>query len=138
MSSTEYHYPVVGRKGAGTGIIDRLSIEKLQTEQPRQFALFILAFLAIQQRPLPSSNIFGVSLPEVVVPAASFMEIAAIHGKPYHEWPGDHNKDTSTDYNATDKKDTNPVPSRFGGMSVISTTVSRLTIYFERLLQVSL
>ncbi|KAG1751812.1 common central domain of tyrosinase-domain-containing protein [Suillus lakei] len=106
MSSAEYHYPVIGRKGTG-GIFDRLPIETLQKDHPYQFALFILAFSAIQQRP---------DAPQVVEePAATFMEIASIHGKPYIEWAGDRNKDISADYSATDKKDTNPVPSRFGG-----------------------
>lgn len=105
-SSTEYHYPVIGRKGTG-GIFDRLSIQTLEKDHPYQFALFILAFNAIQQRS---------DAPQVVEePAATFMEIASIHGKPYVEWAGDRNKDISADYSATDKKDTNPVPSRFGG-----------------------
>ncbi|KAG1751810.1 common central domain of tyrosinase-domain-containing protein [Suillus lakei] len=106
MSSAEYHYPVIGRKGTG-GIFDRLPIETLQKDHPYQFALFILAFSAIQQR---------LDAPQVIEePAATFMEIASIHGKPYAEWAGDRNKDISADYSATDKKDTNPVPSRFGG-----------------------
>ncbi|KAG2135388.1 common central domain of tyrosinase-domain-containing protein [Suillus bovinus] len=106
MNSVEYHYPVIGRKGTG-GVFDRLPIETLQKEYPYQFALFILAFSAIQQRS---------DAPQVVEePAATFMEIASIHGKPYVEWAGDRNKDISADYSATDKKDTNPVPSRFGG-----------------------
>lgn len=107
MSSlVEYHYPVVGRKGTG-GIFDRLPIQTLEKDHPYQFALFILAFIAIQQRP---------DAPHVVKePAATFMEIASIHGKPYIGWAGDRNTDISADYSATDKKDTNPVPSRFGG-----------------------
>ncbi|KAG1816855.1 common central domain of tyrosinase-domain-containing protein [Suillus subaureus] len=104
MSSVEYHYPVIGRKGTG-GIFHRLPIQTLQKDQPYQFALFILAFSAIQQRS---------DTPDIE-PAATFTEIASIHGKPYVEWAGDRNKDTSADYSATDKKDINPVPSRFGG-----------------------
>ncbi|KAG1857734.1 common central domain of tyrosinase-domain-containing protein [Suillus subalutaceus] len=104
MSSVEYHYPVIGRKGTG-GVFDRLPIQTLGKDQPYQFALFILAFSAIQQR----------SDAPHIEPAATFMEIASIHGKPYVEWAGDRNKDTSADYSPTDKKDTNPVPSRFGG-----------------------
>ncbi|KAG1718300.1 common central domain of tyrosinase-domain-containing protein [Suillus occidentalis] len=105
-SSTEYHYPVIGRRGTG-GIFDRLPIQALEKDHPYQFALFILAFNAIQQRS---------DAPHVVEePAATFMEIASIHGKPYVEWAGDRNKDISADYSPTDKKDTNPVPSRFGG-----------------------
>ncbi|KAG2143655.1 common central domain of tyrosinase-domain-containing protein [Suillus clintonianus] len=106
MSSAEYHYPVIGRKGT-RGVFDRLPIQTLQKDHPHQFTLFILAFNAIQQR----SDGFEV----VEEPAATFMEIASIHGKPYVEWAGDRNKDISADYSATDKKDTNPVPSRFGG-----------------------
>ncbi|KAG1810849.1 common central domain of tyrosinase-domain-containing protein [Suillus subaureus] len=106
MSSIEYHYPVIGRKGTG-GVFDRLPIETLEKDHPYQFALFILAFAVIQQRP---------DAPQVVgEPAGTFMEIASIHGRPFIEWAGDRNKNTSTDYSATDKKDTNPVPARFGG-----------------------
>ncbi|KAG2111280.1 uncharacterized protein F5147DRAFT_744943 [Suillus discolor] len=73
MSSVEYHYPVIGRKGTG-GIFDRLPIQTLEKDHPYQFALFILAFNAIQQRS---------DAPHVVKePAATFMEIASIHGKP--------------------------------------------------------
>jgi tyrosinase len=111
MSSTEYHYPVVGRKGTG-GAFDRFPIETLQKDHPYQFALFILAFTAVQQRP--------EALHVVEEPAATFMEIGSIHGKPYTEWAGDRNKDTSADYSPKDKKDTNPVPSRFGGTPVVS------------------
>lgn len=128
-SSTEYHYPVIGRRGTG-GIFDRLPIQALEKDHPYQFALFILAFNAIQQRS---------DAPHVVKePAATFMEIASIHGKPYVEWAGDRNKDISADYSATDKKDTNPVPSRFGGIVIVSAVVPHsLTILFNRLLQVS-
>ncbi|KAG1750495.1 common central domain of tyrosinase-domain-containing protein [Suillus paluster] len=104
--STEYHYPVIGRKGTG-GVFDRFSIQELEKDHPYQFALFILAFTAVQQRP--------EALQVVEEPAATFMEIGSIHGRPYVEWAGDRNKDASADYSATDKKDTNPVPSRFGG-----------------------
>jgi tyrosinase len=127
MSSVEYHYPVIGRKGTG-GIFDRLPIQTLQKDQPYQFALFILAFSAIQQR----SNAPHIE------PASTFMEIASIHGKPYVEWAGDRNKDTSADYNAKDKKDTQPLPPRFGGMAIISIVADQnLTILCDRLLQVS-
>ncbi|KAG1881362.1 common central domain of tyrosinase-domain-containing protein [Suillus tomentosus] len=96
MNSVEYHYPVIGRKCTG-GIFDRLPIQTLEKDHPHQFALF-LAFNAIQQRS---------DAPHVVKrPAATFMETASIHGKPYVEW--------AADYSSTDKKDTNPVPSRFG------------------------
>ncbi|KAG0692058.1 common central domain of tyrosinase-domain-containing protein [Suillus ampliporus] len=106
MSAVEYHYPVIGRKGTG-GAFDRFSIQQLAKDHPYQFALFILAFTAVQQRPEAHQVIEE--------PAATYMEIAGIHGKPYVEWAGDRNKDVSADYSATDKKDTNPVPSRFGG-----------------------
>ncbi|OAX41795.1 Di-copper centre-containing protein [Rhizopogon vinicolor AM-OR11-026] len=106
MSSSEHHYPVVGRKGTG-GAFNRFPIQTLEKDHPYQFALFILAFTAIQQRP--------DALKVLEEPAASYMEIASIHGKPYVEWAGDRNKDISADYSPTDKKDTNPVPSRFGG-----------------------
>ncbi|KAG1897281.1 common central domain of tyrosinase-domain-containing protein [Suillus fuscotomentosus] len=121
MSSIEYHYPVIGRKGTG-GIFDRLPIQTLEKDHPYQFALFILAFNAIQQRS---------DAPQVVEePAATFMEIASIHGRPYVEWAGDRNKDISADYSANDKKDTNPVPSRFGGMAIASAVVLySLTIF---------
>jgi tyrosinase len=111
MSSTENHYPVIGRKGTG-GVFDRFSIQTLEKDHPYQFALFILAFTAVQQRP--------EALKVIEEPAASFMEIGSIHGKPYVEWAGDRNKDTSADYSATDKKDTDPVPSRFGGTQAVS------------------
>ena len=112
--ATEYYYPVVGRKATG-GIFHRLPIETLQKDHPYQFALFILAFIAIQQRPDASQVVEQL--------AATYTEIASIHGKPYVEWAGDHSKDTSADYSANDKKDTNPVPSRFGGISVVSILV---------------
>ena len=115
-SSFDNYYPVIGRKGTG-GVFVRLPIQMLEKDPPYQFALFILAFTAVQQRP---------EAPEVVEePAATFMEIASIHGKPYVEWAGDRNKDTSADYNVKDKKDINPVPSRFGGMPTISIVTPR-------------
>lgn len=107
MNPVEYHYPVIGRKGTG-GVFDRLPTETLEKDHPYQFALFILAFAAIQQRP----DAFQV----MEEPAGTFMEIASIHGRPFIEWAGDRNNDTSTDYSATDKKDTDPVPARFGGI----------------------
>ncbi|KAG1899611.1 common central domain of tyrosinase-domain-containing protein [Suillus fuscotomentosus] len=106
MNTVEYHYPVIGRKGTG-GVFDRLPIETLEKDHPYQFALFILAFAAIQQRP--------DALQVMEEPAGTFMEIASIHGRPFIEWAGDRNNDTSTDYSATDKKDTDPVPARFRG-----------------------
>ena len=59
--------------------------------------------------------ISSLELPEISQPvAANFFNIAAIHGKPYAEWLGD-NKAYETDYSANNKRDTLPVPSRFGG-----------------------
>ncbi|GJE90071.1 di-copper centre-containing protein [Phanerochaete sordida] len=103
--SLENLYPVTGRKG--TGVHDRLEIEDLQTEQPKQFTLFILAFLALQGR---GKAFEGLNIP----PAARFTEIAGIHGLPFTEWIGDRTKNDS-DFNRKDPKDSQPVPSRFGG-----------------------
>ncbi|KAG2125794.1 common central domain of tyrosinase-domain-containing protein [Suillus clintonianus] len=101
MSTAEYHYPVIGRKGTGC-TLDRLPIETLQKDHPHQFALFILAYTAIQQRP---------DAPQVIEePAATFTEIASIHGRPFIEWAGDRNKDTSTDFDDADR-----TTARFGG-----------------------
>ncbi|GJE90072.1 di-copper centre-containing protein [Phanerochaete sordida] len=101
------NYLIVGRKG--TGVHDRLEIEDLQTTQPEQFTLFILAFLALQDRGIPVDSP-GLAIP----PAAHFTEIAGIHGLPFKEWIGDLAKDQSN-FSAKDPKDTQPVPSRFGG-----------------------
>ena len=118
------YYPVVGRKDTGV-VRDRLSIEKLQSDHPEQFTLFVLAYLQIQGRPLPI-NTLPVELADIegpiplppgsgVIPT-TFFDIGSIHGKPYQPWPGEP-KRVRTDFDYNDPKDTMPVPSRFGGTS---------------------
>lgn len=112
-TATNSFYPISGRSDTGV-VAPRLSIEELELKD-EQFTLFILSFLIIQDR--------GGSLGSGPVPippgtgaaAATFYNIAAIHGKPYGRWPGDH-KEYRTDFDGKDPKDTDPVPSRFGGM----------------------
>ncbi|GJE90067.1 di-copper centre-containing protein [Phanerochaete sordida] len=99
------NYLITGRKG--TGVHDRLEIEDLQSKQPQQFTLFILAFLALQGR---GDAYEGINIP----PAARFPEIAGIHGLPFSQWSGDPAKKKS-DFDPEDPKDSQPVPSRFGG-----------------------
>ncbi|KAG2100431.1 uncharacterized protein F5147DRAFT_582046, partial [Suillus discolor] len=101
-------YPVIGRKDT-RGVFDCLPIETSEKDHPYQFALFILAFATIQQHP---------DAPKVMEePACIFMEIASIHGRLFIEWAGDCNfKDTSSDYSAADKKDTNLISTRFRGI----------------------
>lgn len=113
MDTATKPYYVTGRNDTGV-VAPRLSIEELQLKD-EQFTLFILSFLIIQDRkdslmsgPLPIPPGTGVA-------AATFFNIAAIHGKPYGRWPGDH-KEYRSDFDANDPKDTEPVPSRFGGM----------------------
>ncbi|KAK7032422.1 hypothetical protein VNI00_013170 [Paramarasmius palmivorus] len=100
-------YLITGRKDCGT--FDRLEIEELQ-KIPKQFSLFILAFLALQGRPLEGSSLGS----NEVHPAAQFPEIAGIHGLPYTPWIGDP-RYAKSDFDLKDAKDTHPVPSRFGG-----------------------
>ncbi|KAI6142105.1 common central domain of tyrosinase-domain-containing protein [Pisolithus tinctorius] len=97
-----YWYSVVGRKDTGA-VFDRIPIEVMQRNYPRQFTLFVLSYAAIQGDHNP--------------PASTYMEIAGIHGKPYREWAGDHKKEEqkASDFDYEDRKDTLPVPSRFGG-----------------------
>lgn len=119
-------YPIVGRKG--TGLHDRLPIETLQKDHPYQFTLFILSFLVLQDRGsilqknsdlnLSSSGPLPIPPGSGAAPSA-FLNIAGIHGKPYQAWPGDCDSQAA-DFNASDPKDTNPVPSRFGGMRNVS------------------
>lgn len=113
MDTAAKPYYISGRSDTGV-VAPRLSIEELQLKD-EQFTLFILSFLIIQDRkdsiapgPLPIPPGTGVA-------AATFFNIAAIHGKPYTRWPGDL-KEYRTDFDGTDPKDTEPVPSRFGGM----------------------
>ena len=109
--SSETFYPVTGRSDTGKVAL-RLSIEELQTKD-EQFALFIVSLLMIQGRLDAISFLQLQNVPQPPV-AADFYNIAAIHGKPYSEWLGD-NKAYETDYSANNKRDTLPVPSRFGG-----------------------
>ncbi|KAI6137197.1 hypothetical protein F5141DRAFT_1079364 [Pisolithus sp. B1] len=78
-----YYYPVVGRKSTGA-VFDRISIEDMQQNHPHQFTLFILGFAATQGIHHPRDGGF-----QPVPPAASYMEIAGIHGRPYREYAGD-------------------------------------------------
>ncbi|KAI6165504.1 common central domain of tyrosinase-domain-containing protein [Pisolithus thermaeus] len=95
-----YYYPVVGRKSTGA------------QNHPHQFTLFILGFAAIQGIHHPRDGGF-----QPVPPAASYMEIAGIHGRPYREYAGDRKmpEQKAADYDPADPKDTLPIPSRFGG-----------------------
>ncbi|KAI6108747.1 common central domain of tyrosinase-domain-containing protein [Pisolithus thermaeus] len=106
-----YYYPVVGRKSTGA-IFDRISIEDMQQNHRHQFTLFILGYAAIQGIHDPRSGGY-----QPVPPAASYMEIAGIHGKPYREYAGDRKmpEQKIADYDPADPKDTLPIPSRFGG-----------------------
>ena len=108
------YYPIVGRKDTG-GAFERIPIEDMQKNHPRQFTLFVLSYAAVQGvRNLPVSTAF----PGIELPAATYMEIAGLHGKPYKEYAGDRKtpKERAADYSETDPKDTLPTPSRFGGM----------------------
>jgi hypothetical protein len=70
------YYLITGRKDTGT--FNRLEIEDLQLLKPKQFTLFILAYLQLQGRdgdqPYP---------PVEFPPAAQFANIAGIHGLPF-------------------------------------------------------
>lgn len=72
-------YLIVGRKDTDI-TANRLEIEYLQSNEPKQFALFILAFLAIQGR---DASLTSLGLSASVPPAAQFVELAGIHGLPY-------------------------------------------------------
>ncbi|KAI6043782.1 common central domain of tyrosinase-domain-containing protein [Pisolithus marmoratus] len=112
MADVPYYYPLVGRKSSGA-VFDRISIEDMQQNYPYQFTLFILSYAAIQGNndPIASAGF------QYVPPAATYMEIAGIHGKPYKEYAGDLKtpEQKIADYDPADPKDTLPVPSRFGG-----------------------
>ncbi|KAF9240821.1 hypothetical protein BU15DRAFT_61155 [Melanogaster broomeanus] len=113
MSDRDY-YPVTGRKS--TGIVShRLPIDELQNNYPHRWTLFVLGYAWINNTPIPFPGV-PVEQPPLE-DAISLMEIGGIHGKPYREWAGDPRTPTEAqaDYNPNDKKDTNPVPSRFGG-----------------------
>ncbi|KDQ53372.1 hypothetical protein JAAARDRAFT_433926 [Jaapia argillacea MUCL 33604] len=122
-------YLITGRKDTG-GNFPRLPIETLQSSKPEQFTLFILAFLFIQDRQSAFREVidFGSLAPvpgQIPLPIdpglgrlpATFLQIGGIHGLPYEEYPGDPKPkaDQASDFNTNDKKDTHPVPSRFGG-----------------------
>ncbi|KAI6154136.1 common central domain of tyrosinase-domain-containing protein [Pisolithus tinctorius] len=113
QGTAPYYYPIVGRKSTG-GVYDRIPIEDMQKHHPKQFTLFVLSYAAVQGVPNPS---VGTVFPGVELPATSYMEIAGIHGKPYQEYAGDRKTpdEKASDYNANDRKDTLPIPSRFGG-----------------------
>ena len=110
--SSETFYPVTGCSDTGKVAL-RVPIEALQ-KQNEQFTLFIVSLLMIQGRLDAISFLQLQNVPQPPV-AANFYNIAAIHGKPYSEWLGDNNS-YETDYSANNKRDTLPVPSRFGGM----------------------
>ena len=75
------HYLVVGRQGP---VYPRLSIEELQLKQPKQFTLFIIAYLIIQGREVEESAMKSLGLLSFEVPeAASFLALAGVHGLPY-------------------------------------------------------
>ena len=116
-------YAITGRKNTG-GAFDRIPIEDMQKNHPRQFTLFVLSYAAVQGvRNTPLSAAFpGLDLP------ATYMEIAGIHGKPYKEYAGDRKgtKGKEADFDPSDPKDTLPVPSRFGGMHLTSGWLSLL------------
>ena len=109
--TSEDFYPVVGRSDTGK-TAPRLPIETLQKNHD-QYSLFVISMLMIQGRLDAISQLQLQDVPQPLV-AANFFNIAAIHGKPYTEWLGD-NKANATDYNATNERDTLPIPSRFGG-----------------------
>lgn len=79
-------YPITGRKG--TGNHPRLSIEELQ-KNDKQFTLFILSYLALQDKDpeaKPKGDVhIDISLPPFpnIPLAAQFAEIGGIHGLPF-------------------------------------------------------
>ncbi|KAF5381295.1 hypothetical protein D9615_008337 [Tricholomella constricta] len=111
MAERTMSYLITGR--SGTGVQDRLAIDTLQTKD-KQFSLFILAFLVVQERTdevqklLPNFTYTPSS-------AATYREIAGIHGLPYSRYSGDPKDTDNSHYDGQDKKDTMPSPSRFGG-----------------------
>lgn len=111
-NSPIYYYPVVGRKCTGA-VYDRISIEDMQQNHPHQFTLFILGYSAIQGNHNPRTS----AVLQHVPPAATYMEVAGVHGKPYQEYAGDRKmpEQKVADFDPADPKDTLPVPSRFGG-----------------------
>lgn len=128
-SNWKPYYPITGRSDTGVNS-PRLSIEELQLDD-EQFTLFILSYLIIQDRGgvvrgvVPDLRVGPEPGGPIPIPpgsgidAAKFFNIAAIHGKPYQRWLGDHEV-LRSDYDKDDKKDTDPVPSRFGGMYLLN------------------
>ncbi|KAI6039021.1 common central domain of tyrosinase-domain-containing protein [Pisolithus marmoratus] len=113
QGTATYYYPVVGRKSTGA-VFDRILVTDMQKNNPYQFTLFILSYSAIQG---VRDTTLGITIPDIGLPAATFFEIAAIHGKPYHEYVGDRKspQERVADYDENNPKDTLPTPSRFGG-----------------------
>ncbi|KDQ53370.1 hypothetical protein JAAARDRAFT_39428 [Jaapia argillacea MUCL 33604] len=121
-------YLTTGRKTTG-GVYPRLPIETLQSSQPEQFTLFILAFLAIQNRTDALKKVvdLGSLTPSEATRLAinpgtsrlpnSYLEIAGIHGLPYEEYSGDpaSGDEKSSGYSATQKEGSEPAPDRAGG-----------------------
>ncbi|KAF9234131.1 hypothetical protein BU15DRAFT_79383 [Melanogaster broomeanus] len=67
----------------------------------------------------------------------SLMEIGGLHGKPYREYAGDCRdpERARSDISYGDKKDTDPIASRFGGIvSSFGSSLPGLTLYAARLL----
>lgn len=106
------YFPVTGRSTTQQ-VFDRLSVQELQADHSYQWTLFILGFAYIKDTPIPFPGVVQPSLNATT----SLMEIGAIHGKPYREWPGDRRipAEAQVDFSYQDKKDMNPFPSRFGG-----------------------
>jgi len=106
------YFPVTGRSTTQQ-VFDRLPVQELAADHPYQWTLFILGFAYIKDTPIPFPGVVQPSLNAIT----SLMEIGAIHGKPYREWPGDRRipKEAQADFSYQDKKDMNPFPSRFGG-----------------------
>lgn len=105
------YLPVTGCKNQK--VFDRLPVQELEASHPYKWTLFILAWAYIKETPIPLPGVVHPPLS----PSVSLMEIGAIHGRPYREWPGDLRtpEEAQVDYNPNDKKDTNPSPARFGG-----------------------
>lgn len=124
------HYLVVGRQGP---VYPRLSIEELQLKQPKQFTLFIIAYLIIQGREVEESAMKSLGLLSFEVPeAASFLALAGVHGLPYERWPGDPDNTPAGVkdhvYNENDPKDTDPIPSRFGGVGLFTAPLYMISL----------
>lgn len=106
------YFPITGRSTTQK-VFDRLPVQELAADHPYQWSLFILGFAYIKDTPIPFPGVVQPPLRDMT----SFMEIGAIHGKPYREWPGDRRTpaEAQIDFSYQDKKDMNPFPARFGG-----------------------